>query len=142
MRTKYRGLTFIELILSLVIIGILAAIAIPLSEMAVKRAKEIELHRNLREIRSAIDKYKGNYDAGMYGVKIVGASGYPKTLQVLLEKKVLRIIPVDPMISSGEWATRSYSDKYDTLISDELDVFDVYSKSEEKAIDGTNYNAW
>ena len=139
--TKNKGLTFIELIVSLAILAILASIALPLSELTVKRAKETDLRSNLREIRSALDKYKDNYDKGIYGIKIVGASGYPKTLEDLLEKKILRKLPVDP-ITGQEWGTKSYSDKYDSFISDKIDVYDVYCNTEDIALDGTKYNTW
>ena len=139
---KEKGFTFIELIISLVILGILAAIALPLSEMAVKRTKEVELRRNLREIRPLLDKYKDNYDKGLYGPKIVGASGFPKSLQELLDKKITRKIPIDPITKSTDWGTKSYSDRYDSFISDKLDVYDVYTTSDEVALDGSKYKNW
>ena len=136
------GLTLIELIISLVILGILASIALPLSEMAVKRSKEIELRQNLRELRQTIDKYKDNYDKGAYGIKIVGASGYPKTLEELAEKKLIRKIPVDPLTNTTDWGTRSFSDKYDSLISDKTDIYDIFTTSDGTALDGSKYNTW
>lgn len=136
-----KGLTFIELIISLIIIGIIASIALPLSEVTYKRTKEIELRRSLREIRTAIDKYKENYDKGLYGPKIVGASGYPKTLDELVSRKLLRKIPNDPIIEK-EFGTRSFSDSPDSLISDKLDVYDVFTTSEDTALDKTKYNTW
>ncbi|MFH1824447.1 MAG: type II secretion system protein [Candidatus Firestonebacteria bacterium] len=142
MTNNEKGLTFIELIISLVILGILASIALPLSELAVKRAKELELRKNLRELRQAIDKYKENYDEGLYGLKTVGASGYPETLNKLVDKKILRRISIDPITNSTNWDTKSFSDKYDSLISDKLDVYDVQTTSEEAGLDGTKYNTW
>lgn len=136
-----KGLTFIELIISLVIIGIIASIALPLAEVTYKRTKEIELRRNLREIRIAIDKYKENYEKGLYGPKIVGASGYPKTLDELVSKKLLRKIPKDS-ITEKEFGTRSFSDSPDSLISDKLDVYDIFTTSEDTALDKTKYNTW
>lgn len=136
-----KGLTFIELIISLVIIGIIASVTLPLAEMTYKRTKEIELRRNLREIRIAIDKYKENCGKGLYGHKIVGASGYPKTLDELVSKKLLRKIPRDP-ITEKEFGTRSFSDSLDSLISDKLDVYDVFTTSEDTALDKTKYNTW
>lgn len=142
MMTNESGLTYIELIISLVILGILSSIVLPLSEMTVKRAKEIELRRNLREIRQVLDKYKENYDKGMYGIKIVGASGYPKTLQELVDKKILRQIPKNPLTNSIDWETRSYSDSYDSTLSNKMDVYDVYVKSDDVSLDGSKYNTW
>ena len=139
---KNRGLTFIELVISLAILGILAAIALPLSEIAVKRSREMALRTSLREIRQSLDKYKDNYDKGVYGAKIVGASGYPKTLQDLIDKKILRRIPPDPIAKTAEWGTRSFSDRYDSIISDKTDVYDVFSASEEIALDGSKYSSW
>ena len=136
------GLTLIELIISLVILGILASIALPLSEMAVKRSKEIELRQNLRELRQTIDKYKDNFDKGAYGIKIVGASGYPKTLEELTDKKLIRKIPVDPITNTENWGTRSFCDKYDSLISDKTDIYDIFTTSDGTALDGTKYNTW
>ena len=140
-RMDQKGLTFIELIISLVIIGILVSVTLPLAEITYKRTKEIELRRNLREIRTAIDKYKENYEKGLYGPKIVGSSGYPKTLDELVAKKLLRKIPKDSMIKE-EWCTRSFSDSPDSLISDRLDVYDVFTTSEEEGLDKTKYNTW
>jgi len=139
---KNKGLTFIELIISLAILAILAAVAFPLSEVAIKRAKEAELRNNLRELRISIDKYKENYDKGTYGIKVVGASGYPKTLEEILNKKLLRKIPLNPLTGKDDWGTRSFSDKYDTFISDKIDVFDVFANTDETALDGSKYKSW
>ena len=140
-KSRSKGLTFIELVVSLAILAILASIALPLSELTVKRARETELREALRELRTAIDKYKDNYDKGIFGLKKVGASGYPKSLEELLEKKLLRKLPADP-ITKQEWGTRSFNDKYDSFVSDKLDVYDVYCNTEETALDGTNYKNW
>ena len=141
-RINEKGLTFIELVISLAVISIIASVALPLTKVVVKRTKEMELRRNLREIRQAIDKYKENYDKGLYGPKILGISGYPKTLDVLVSKKILRSIPEDPMIDSTDWGTCSYSDPAESLFSNKMDVYNVYTKNEEKAIDGTKYRKW
>ncbi|MEK6645870.1 MAG: type II secretion system protein [Candidatus Firestonebacteria bacterium] len=136
-----KGLTFIELIISLVIIGIMASVALPLAEVTYKRTKEIELRRNLREIRLAIDKYKEYYEKDLAGPKILGGSGYPQALEELLKRKLLRKIPKDSM-TGKEWGTRSFSDGYDSLISNKLDVYDVFTLSDDIALDGTKYNTW
>ena len=136
-----KGFTYIELIISLVIIGILASVTLPLAEMTYKRTKEIELRRNLREIRTAIDKYKENYEKGLYGPKIAGSFGYPKNLEELITRKLLRKIPQDS-ITKKEWGTRSYNDNPDSLISDKLDVYDIFTTSEDIALDKTKYDTW
>ena len=96
----------------------------------------------MRELRQSIDKYKEKYDRGDFGAKIAGASGYPKTLDELVIKKILRKIPPDPISNSPEWGTRSFSDKFDSILSDKLDVYDVFSVSDNTALDGTKYNTW
>lgn len=153
-----KGLTFIELLITITILAILASIIMPLSEMTVKRHKELELRRNLRVIRTAIDDYKRAWDEGRV-IKKIGESGYPPNLEILVEgvddakspekKKMrfLRRIPPDPMdpdktLPPGEtWGLRSYESEPDEPKAGD-DVFDVYSLSEEIAIDGTAYDTW
>ena len=124
--------------------------------MAVRRERELELRRALREIRRGIDAYKGAVDAGQIGgteVKL-GSEGYPPDLETLvkgvnrvgaLERKLkfMRRIPLDPMTSSAEWGVRCYQDDPDSNSWCGENVYDVYSKSTAKALDGkTTYNAW
>ena len=155
-----KGFTFIELMMTVTILAILAAVVIPISELTVKRDKEIELRRTLRTMRGAIDSYKKAWDEG-HIIKKAGESGYPPTLMVLVEgvddakskesgvvMKFLRRIPRDPMsreedyISNEEtWGLRSYKSSFDDPAEGD-DVFDVYSLSEGKAIDGTLYKEW
>mgnify|MGYP001594535213 CR=1 FL=1 len=137
-----KGITFIELVISLAILSILASITLPLAKMTVKRTKEIELRRDLREIRQSIDKYKENYEKELYGRKDRNKSGYPASIYELVEKRLLRRIPVDPMTGGTVWGTRSYSDTPGTIITDGTDVFDVFTASEDTAIDGTRDNTW
>jgi len=156
-----QGVTFIELIIAVAILAILASAVIPFAHMTAKRTKELELRRNLRIIRTALDEYKKAYDKAVEQKKIlvtVDASGYPKTLQLLVEgddfgglygtkRKFLRRIPIDPMNppKSGEapsWGMRSYADQPDSTNWGGEDVFDVYSLSEGVAIDGSNYKSW
>lgn len=154
-----RGVTLIELIVTMAILGILASVIMPLSRMTVKRAKELELRRDLRIIRTAIDDHKKAHDEGRIRQELGGA-GYPKSLSLLVEGvddikspkagakiRFLRRIPRDPMnpdktISPEEsWGLRSYdSDPDDPKEGD--DVYDVYSKSEEIGLDGTPYKEW
>ncbi|MDY6862286.1 MAG: type II secretion system protein [Thermodesulfobacteriota bacterium] len=149
---KDRGITLIELAVSMAIISILALAILPLSKISTKRAKELELREHLRIIRDGIDEYKKLVDQGKIE-KDSGDSGYPKNLQVLVEgvdlkqavlekKKFLRRIPRDSMTEDGEWGLRSYFDEPDSEIWGGEDVYDVYSKSEGTALDGTKYNTW
>ncbi len=155
-----RGVSLVELIVTLTILGILASVVLPLSQMTAKRTREIELRRNLRTIRTAIDDYKKRYDKSIDEKKlpiVTNNSGYPATLQVLVDgydfgevtpskRKFLRKIPADPMnLQPGrepQWGLRSYADKPDSTSWGGEDVYDVYSLSEGTAIDGTKYNEW
>ena len=161
-RKKSRaGLSLIELIVTITILAILAAGILPTVRMTSKRTKEIELRRNLRSIRIAIDDYKKTWDKMPEGPnKPVNESGYPKNLQVLIDggdfgdvkagkKKFLRRKVLDPFYAPESendetwgWQLRSYSDSPDSSSWGGEDVFDVYSKSEETAIDGSKYKDW
>ncbi len=147
-----RGLTLIELVIAMAVLSILASAILPLGQMTVKRTKEVELRRSLREIRTAIDEYKKAVDEGKIA-KDVGDSGYPKALEVLTEgvdlegpipkkRKFLRRIPRDPMVEDGEWGLRSYSDDPESTAWGSEDVYDIYSRSEKTALDGTKYSEW
>lgn len=146
------GVTLIELMVTMVVLAILAAGILPLSQMTYKRSKEMELRQNLRIIRKALDDYKKLVDDKRIPVE-AGASGYPKTLEVLVEgvelkgeismrRKFLRRIPKNPMTEEGEWGLRSYFDEPDSEIWGGEDVYDVYSKTEKQALDGSYYKDW
>lgn len=152
-----RGLTLLELIIALVILGILAAAALPMAELAATRSKELELRRSLREIRSAIDDWKTDHDKAVEQKKIIPSineTGYPESLEVLLEgsdwgglypykRRYLRRIPVDPFDEFEEgWGMRSSKDDPDSTIYGGEDLYDVYSQSSRLALDGTPYNTW
>ena len=155
-----RGLSLIELVVTMVILTMLASLILPSAQLASKRTKELELRRNLREIRTAIDDYKKNYDKVQSDQKtgqVINKSGYPATLEVLVEgddfgglvkekKKFLRRIPRDPFYQAQEgepaWGMRSYADEPDSTTWGKEDVFDVYSLSQGVAIDGTKYKDW
>ena len=146
------GITLIEMMATLAIISILAVGILPLSQVVYKRTKEIELRSNLRIIRSAIDEHKRLVDDGTIPVD-ADSTGYPSTLESLVlgvdlktadkaKRKFLRRIPRDPLTEDGEWGLRSYADKPDSTSWGGQDVYDVYTKSDKQALDGTYHNKW
>jgi general secretion pathway protein G len=152
-RFKQRGLSLIELIVAFTILLILTSMAVPLARARVRGEKERELHFALREMRNAIDKYKDMADQGLLGPQKLGAEGYPESLEVLVEgvkmagqvdKKMrfLRRIPKDPMTNSTDWGKRSMQDDPKSNGWGGQNVFDVYTKSNDKAPDGTSYSEW
>src|ERR1051325_639379 len=151
-----RGYTFVEMLVVATIIMILASAIMPLAKVTAQRTREAELRRTLREMRTAIDKYKDAADLGQIGGfdNKVGSEGYPPDLQTLVDGvtaqndatgrklKFLRKIPVDPMTHGTEWGLRSYQDKPDATRWGGQKVFDVYTTFDGKALDGTNYRDW
>ena len=146
------GVTLIELIIAMAILSILMSGILPLSYMTYKRSREIELRRNLRIIRTALDDYKKKVDEGQIP-KDSDGSGYPPNLEILVEGvestdpvpviyKFLRRIPRDPMTEEGEWGLRAYADEPESDIWGGQDVYDIYSQSDKQALDGTNYRDW
>jgi general secretion pathway protein G len=152
---RSRGVTYLELIATATIMMILASAILPMGRVAVRRQREIELRRELRTLRRAIDQYKQAVDQGQIGgtdVKL-GSEGYPPDLETLVKGvnrvgaldrklKFLRRIPADPMTGSAEWGLRCYQDEPDSRSWCGENVWDVYSKSTAKGLDGTNYNTW
>ncbi len=157
-RSRERGVTLIELVIAVTILAVLASAVMPLAQMSIKRAKELELRRNLRIIRAAIDAYKKAYDEKRI-LNEVGRSGYPKSLAELVDGVkdakdpegrmiyFLRRLPRDPMndnefLSAEEtWETRAYENDPDDFSGGE-DVFDIRSSSDDIALDGTPYKEW
>jgi len=156
MRTRESGFTFVELLVVTALVGILAMVIMPLAKVAMQRQREIELRRALRELRTAIDHYKDAADQGKIPATSIrsGSEGYPPDLETLVvgvrsgegatEKrlKFLRRIPVDPITRSKEWGLRAYEDRPDSKSWGGQDVYDVYSKSDGVALDGTKYADW
>src|SRR5881394_3809071 len=144
-----RGMTLIELITAVVIMAILAGAAILLARTSIRRTKEHRLRAALWEMRDAIDRYKDAADKGAFQIK-VGTEGYPPDLDTLVNgvdvqgKKVrfLRRVPEDPMTGTTEWGLRSLQDDPKSDSWGGQNVFDVYSKSNNTALDGTKYKEW
>jgi len=146
----------IELLVVSTMILILASAIMPLARVTATRTREAELRRALREMRTAIDKFKDAADLGNIGSLDIkaGSENYPADLQTLVDGvtaandatgrklKFLRRIPVDPMTHSTDWGRRSYQDKPDATSWGGQNVFDVYTNSMDKARDGTPYSEW
>ena len=152
-RKSQRGLTLVELIVAFTILMVLTSMAVPAARYKIRREREHELRYALREIRTAIDKYKDAADMQKVGPTKIGTEGYPETLQMLVDgvkltgqvdKKIkfLRRIPKDPFTNSTEWGLRSMQDEPTATSWGGQNVFDVYSKTTEKAGDGTAYADW
>jgi general secretion pathway protein G len=142
----------LELIIATSILLVLASAALPVVRLSVQRTKEAQLHKALREIRNAIDHYKDYSDRNLIRVE-VGSEGYPPDLEALVkpiqigagsDRKVrfLRRIPVDPMTGRAEWNMQSVQDDPDSTSKGGNNVFDVHSKSQGTALDGTKYAEW
>ena len=151
------GYTFVELIIVAAILVVLASVAIPLVQVTAQRQREVELRRELRSMRDAIDRFKDAVDSGAIAQTELKPDneGYPPDLDTLVEgvpaagdatgRKIrfgLRRIPIDPMTNNTDWGLRSYQDKPDSTSWGRQNVFDVYSKSEATALDGTKYKDW
>lgn len=152
-RSHQRGLTLVELIVAFTILLVLTSMAVPLARVKVRTERERDLRWALREIRTAIDKYKDASDQGLLGPPKMDTNGYPESLDVLVEgvklsgqvdKKIrfLRRVPKDPMTNSTDWGKRSMQDDPDSTSWGGQNVFDVYTKSTDKAADGTSYSDW
>ena len=143
------GLTLVELIITVAIVAILASAALPVARFEARRERERELRRDLWEMRDAIDRYKDAADRGGIQVK-ADSLGYPPDLETLVDgvtvqdKKVrfLRSIPVDPMTKNTDWGLRSNQDDPDASSWGGQNVFDVYTKSDGTALDGSKYSTW
>jgi general secretion pathway protein G len=144
-----RGFTMIELIAAITILSVLTGMAVPLAKLNIKRERERALRRNLWEMRDAIDHYKEAADHGLFQIKL-GSQGYPPDLETLVDgvdvaaKKVrfLRQIPEDPMTGKAEWGLRSIQDDPTSDSWGGDNIFNVYSKSGDTALDGTKYKDW
>lgn len=158
MRGYSKGFTLTELLVTLTILAILSAAILPLVTNTLKREREIELRRNLRILREAIDAYKKLADEKKIEFE-EETNGYPPDLETLVEGvevnvevegggttqkavKFLRRIPKDPMTNSTDWGLRSYQDDYDSTVWGGENVYDVYTTSLGFAFDGSRYRDW
>ena len=156
---RQNGFTILELIIVIMILSVLTTAAVPMVRNSVKRERESELRLALRQLRKAIDDYKRFNDmsgGAAIPIELRTPSGYPKELKTLVEGftpanvvgtsqnriRFLRKIPVDPMTGDSEWGMRSYKDKPDSTEWGGDDIYDVYSKSNDKALNGTLYKNW
>ena len=146
------GLTLIELIIACALLMVLATAALPTAKLTIKREKEAELRRALREMRTAIDRYKDAADRNLFRIEL-GSEGYPPDLETLVQGitigptgdrrlRFLRSIPSDPMTGKKDWGLRAIQDDPDSTGWGGKNVFDVYSRSTGIALDGTKYFDW
>jgi general secretion pathway protein G len=155
-RSREGGFTFVELLVVCAIQLILASAILPLARVSVQRQREGDLRLALREMRMAIDRYKDAADVGViapFDLK-AGTENYPPDLQTLIsgvtkandatgvKLKFLRRVPMDPMTKSTDWGFRAYGDRPDSTAWGGSNVYDVYTKSDGKALDGTKYKDW
>lgn len=154
-----KGFTLIEMVLVVLILGIISSVAMPVSRLGIIRSKEIELKRSLILLRRSIDKYKDEFDKVAQNdkytekdpfneVRQIDSTGYPENLELLVEMKILRRIPEDPMRKdlgtdvNDWWNLKSSTDDKKSTMTNGRDVYDVYSKSEGEALDGSKYKDW
>jgi len=155
-RTGEAGYSLIELLAVTVVLLVLASAVMPLVKVTVQRTREAELRRSLREMRTAIDRFKDAADLQQIAATDLkaGAEGYPPTLDILVDGvrangdasgrklKFLRRVPIDPMTRSQEWGKRSYQDDADSSSWGGQSVYDVFTESDGIALDGTKYADW
>jgi general secretion pathway protein G len=154
-RSSESGFTYLELVATAIILAIVASAVLPVARVSYRRTRELELHRALRQMRAAIDQYRALVQQGRIGgtdLKL-GSEGCPSDLETLVKGvnqvgsagpklKFLRRIPTDPMTRTTDWGLRCYQDDSDTTSWCGQNVWDVYSKSEEKGLDGSPYKEW
>jgi general secretion pathway protein G len=151
-RARQAGFTLIELVVTTAILMILASVALPIARVSIQRSKEVDLRRDLLDMRNAIDRYKDLADRNQIRVK-AGTDGYPPDLETLVDGvplagkpgeriRFLRKIPVDPMTGKADWGMRCVQDEPDSTSWCGDDVFDVFTQSTGTGLDGTKYSSW
>jgi general secretion pathway protein G len=153
-RGSAAGYSFIELLVVTMILFVLASAAVPIARISIRRQQEAELRRALREMRTAIDQFYNLRGQIAQSERPFGSYDYPTSLDQLVygvtmmndqsgnRKKFLRRVPIDPMTGSTDWGKRSYQDEKDSKIWGGQNVFDVYSKAEGTALNGSKYKDW
>ena len=155
-RRRERGFTYLEMLVTAMVLLVLASAVIPLARWDDKRQREARLRITLRQVRSAIDQYHKYVEEGLIQQSDVEQMGYPLTIEELVEGvdvsdpqspdaktvKFLQRMPVDPMTGETEWGSRSYQDDWDSSSWGGENVYDIYSLSTVRALDGTYYNEW
>ena len=156
MKRGEHGFTFLELVIVTAILMILASTIMPMAQVTAQRQREVELRRSLREVRTAIDKFKDAVDQGQIPTTELepGNEGYPPDLETLVngvsaandasgrKLKFLRKIPIDPMTNSTDWGKRAYQDRPDSQSWGGKNVYDVYTTYKGTALDGTKFQDW
>jgi len=156
MKRGEHGFTFLELVIVTAILMILASTIMPMAQVTAQRQREVELRRSLREMRTAIDKFKDAVDQGQIPTTELepGNEGYPPDLETLVngvsaandatgrKLKFLRKVPIDPMTNSQDWGKRAYQDRPDSQSWGGKNVFDVYTTYKGTGLDGTKYQDW
>ena len=150
-RLRQRGVTLLEMIMVITIILILMGAAVPVMRVSIQRQRETELRQDLWEMRAAIDRYKDAADKGALGPVKLGSENYPPDLETLVNgveavggKKIrfLRRIPIDPMTGNKDWGLHSMQDDPTSDSWGGQNVFDVYTKANGTALNGTKYRDW
>ncbi|BDU76669.1 type II secretion system protein [Mesoterricola sediminis] len=152
MTLRQRGFTLLEMLVTATVLVILASAVVPMAKNGVRRQRELELRRTLREMRTAIDSYKDMADQKKIKAPPAENNGYPESLEILVEgapvmgkdakMRFLRRIPVDPMTGKSEWGLRSLSDDPGSSSWGGGNVFDVYSLSTGTGSNGKPYREW
>lgn len=148
-----RGLTLIEVLVTITILAILSAMVLPIARTTLRREKEMDLRRALRQMREAIDQFKKFSDSGAIQPRCLQCFGYPEDIKALVEgvpqvgaidKKLrfLRRIPIDPMTGEQSWGMHSIQDDPNSDSWGHQNVYDVFSLSEETSLDGSKYRDW
>jgi general secretion pathway protein G len=149
---RQSGMTLLELIIACSILLVLSTAALPMARYSVWRQKEKDLHQDLQDMRDAIDRYKDAADLQQIKVQ-PGSQNYPPDLETLVKGvplgtngdkviRFLRKVPVDPMTGQADWGLRAVGDDPDSTSWGGKNVFDVYSKSQGTAMNGTKYSDW
>ena len=155
-RSGERGLSYLELVVAAMVLLVLASAVIPIARWDDKRRREVRLRGTLRQVRDAIDLYHKYVEEQMIVQSDVEQMGYPLTLEELYEGvevsepdvpdvklvKFLQRMPIDPITEETEWGLRSYQDDWDSTSWGGENIYDIYSLSPVRALDGTYYSEW